>query len=362
MSLKRMSRKWMYTRQHINLAILLSIIFSPGWAMADGMFDTDAPLKIALEADFTGMEEARDKALEYPGTLTIDTLTNPIALPVELSLRGVSRLKTSNCRYPPLRVDFKKSEHKAATPFAGEGDMKLVVQCGNGSKYVDYLRTEFLIYKLLNKITPLSYRVRWVEIAYNESGESGESKINVRPGFFVEQKKNLARRNNLKPANEVMEIFHSQLDASQAALLEHFQFLIGNTDYSLVQSNDPDECCHNAKLLRVEDADEQMPYTPIIYDFDSTGLVNTAYSAPAALLGIERVTQRLYRGACRDPAIMESARSKLLQHQAALTDLIKTDPLLRSGKKKSAVNYLKRGFDLFALEKRYQRFILGKCF
>ena len=326
--------------------------------MADGMFDTDAPLKIALEADFNGMAEARDKALDYPGTLTIDTLANPIALPVKLSLRGVSRLKTSNCRYPPLRVDFKKSEHKAATPFAGEGDMKLVVQCGNGSKYVDYLRTEFLIYKLLNKITPLSYRVRWVEIAYSESGGS---KIKVRPGFFVERKKNLARRNNLKPANEVEETFHSQLDASQAALLEHFQFLIGNTDYSLVQSNDPGECCHNAKLLRVKDADEQMPYTPIIYDFDSTGLVNTAYSAPAASLGIKRVSQRLYRGACRDAAIMESARSNLLQHQAALTDLIKTDPLLRGGKKKSAVKYLTRGFDAFALEKRYQRLIREKC-
>ncbi|MFT6039484.1 MAG: hypothetical protein ACI9TP_002283 [Candidatus Azotimanducaceae bacterium] len=358
MSLKRMSRKWMYTRQHINRAILLSIIFSPGWVMADGMFDTDAPLKIALAADFIGMGEARDKALNYPGTLTTDTLANPIALPVELSLRGASRLKTSNCRYPPLRVDFKKSEQKAATPFAGEGDMKLVVQCGNGSKYVDYLRTEFLIYKLLNKITPLSYRVRWVEIAYSESGGS---EINVRPGFFVERKKNLARRNNLKPANEVVEIFHSQLDASQAALLEHFQFLIGNTDYSLVQSNDPGECCHNAKLLRVKDANEQMPYTPIIYDFDSTGLVNTAYSAPAASLGIKRVAQRLYRGACRDSAIMENARSILLQHQAALTDLIKTDPLLQGGKKKRVVNYLKRGFDAFALEKRYQRFILGKC-
>ena len=358
MSLKRTSRKWMYTRQHINLAILLSIIFTPGWVMADGMFDTDAPLKIALEADFNGMTEARDKALDYPGTLTIDMLANPMALPVELSLRGVSRLKTSNCRYPPLRVDFKKSEQKAATPFAGEGDMKLVVQCGNSSKFVDYLRTEFLIYKLLNKITPLSYRVRWVEIAYRESGES---KIHVRPGFFVERKKNLARRNNLKPANEVEEIFHSQLDASQAALLEHFQYLIGNTDYSLVQSNDPGECCHNAKLLRVKDADEQVPYTPIIYDFDAAGLVNTAYSVPATSLGIQHVSQRLYRGACRDPAIMESARSNLLQHQATLTDIIKTDPLLHGGKKKSAVKYLKRGFDAFTLEKRYQRFILGKC-
>jgi acetone carboxylase gamma subunit len=236
--------------------------------------------------------------------------------------------------------------------------MKLVVQCSNGASFVDYLRLEFLAYKLLNKVTPLSYRVRWVDIAYNELGKS---KTEVRPGFFVETKKNLAKRNNLKTADEVQEVFHDQLDASQAALLEHFQFLIGNTDYSLVQSADSGECCHNAKLLRIEDADAPTPYVPIIYDFDSTGLVNAKYTAPATSLGIKRVTQRVFRGVCRGSDVLEAARSNLLQQQTELLDLINTDPLLRSSKKKSTDRYLTLGFDILASENKYKRYVVTKC-
>jgi hypothetical protein len=330
------------------------VLFMPGLVIADGLFDTDAPLAIALESDFYTMTKERDKTIDYPGRLTI----NKVSLPVELSLRGVSRLKSSNCRNPPLRVDFKKSELKSTTPFAGEGDMKLVVQCGSGSTYADYLRIEFLVYKLLNKITPLSYRVRWVEIAYSESGKSGSD---IRPGFFVEVKKNLAKRNDLKTANKVLSTSHSELNSDQAALIEHFQFLIGNTDYSLVSSADPDECCHNAKLLRVQDDDAPRPYLPIIYDFDSTGLVNASYTAPATSLGIKYVTQRLFRGGCRDQEVMDNARNSLMQLQPDLIELIMTDPLLRSGKKKSVARYLTKGFGIFASEKNYQRFIVKKC-
>jgi hypothetical protein len=335
-------------------AILAAIIFMPGLAMAGGLFDTDAPLKIALEADFYAMTKARDKTIDYPGLLIIDG----ISLPVELSLRGASRLDPSNCSNPPLRVDFKKSAQKSDTPFAGEGDMKLVVLCGNGSSYIDYLRIEFLVYKLLNKITPLSYRVRWVDITYSETGRP---KAEIRPGFFVEVKKNLAKRNNLKTASEVEETSHNLLNASQAALLEHFQFLIGNTDYSLVTSADPSKCCHNAKLLRIDDENAPMPYIPVIYDFDSTGIVNASYTAPPTSLGIKRITQRLFRGVCRDQEVMEAARNSLVQQQTDLIELVITDPLLRRSKKKSVARYLNKGFDIFSSEKKYQRFVFNRC-
>ena len=353
------SNKWQLMlempRFRKHLIILALFTLAPGFVMAEGLFDTDAPLNIALESDFYTMTKARDKTLDYPGKLTVDTTS----LPIELSLRGVSRLKPSNCHFPPLRVDFKKSEQKSKTPFAGEGDMKLVVQCKNGASYLDYLRIEFLIYKLLNTLTPLSYRVRWVEITYSEPGKSD---LDVRPGFFVETKKNLAKRNKLKTANEIKKTSHNELNPSQAALLEHFQFLIGNTDYSLVQSVDPNECCHNAKLLRVQDVDAPKPYIPIIYDFDSTGLVNATYTAPATSLGISQVTQRLFRGVCRDPEVMKAARNRLLMQQTELIDLIKNDPLLHRSRKKSAAKYLNRGFDLLASEKKYQWSVVKKCF
>jgi hypothetical protein len=53
---------------------------------------------------------------------------------------------------------------------------------------------------------------------------------------------------------------------------------------------------------------------PVIYDFDMSGLIDAEYAAPTPELGIESVTDRLYRGYCESnselPLVFDSFREK----------------------------------------------------
>ena len=80
----------------------------------------------------------------------------------------------------------------------------------------------------------------------------------------------------------------ADLDPYQATVFGLFQYLIGNTDFSIA-------ALHNVELLTSSYMDEAIP---VARDFDFAGIVNTRYATPNDKLGIRRVRDRLYRGYC----------------------------------------------------------------
>ena len=314
------------------------------------LFSNDETLKITLTAQFKQLEKNRDKHAVYPGTLKIDDTE----VPVVFNVRGNFRLKKETCRFSPLTVDFNKNKKLKGTPFHKQDDLKLVVQCKKGKTYLDYLRAEFLTYKALNVLTEISYGVRWAEVTYIDQTSGKET--GIRSGFFVEKKKKVAKRNALKTVKGDVRISPQELMASQAALVDLFEYIIGNTDYSLVRSVDPTDCCHNAKLLKANDG----LYVPIIYDFDNTGLVNASYAQVSDALPIRRVSSRLYRGYCVDREIMTEAKTLLLSHREQLMTLFSDDPILASRRKRTA-QYLGKSLEIVADPKQYERKILKVC-
>jgi len=67
-----------------------------------------------------------------------------------------------------------------------------------------------------------------------------------------------------------------------------FEYMIGNTDYSIY-------ALHNVRIVQRPDKSLH----PVPYDFDFSGLVNPPYALPARGLMIKAVVDRLYRGPCR---------------------------------------------------------------
>ena len=72
-----------------------------------------------------------------------------------------------------------------------------------------------------------------------------------------------------------------------------FQFMIGNTDFSVAYQ-------HNGKLLYAN------KNHPLPYDFDLCGLVDASYAIVNSRLGIKSVKDRKYRGFKRDESIVRS--------------------------------------------------------
>ena len=63
-----------------------------------------------------------------------------------------------------------------------------------------------------------------------------------------------------------------------------FQFFLGNTDFSPVQVETKDKCCHNNALFGTPG---ELPYLAVPYDFDMSGFVYAPHSNPNPKLRID---------------------------------------------------------------------------
>ena len=337
MSLRHSSRAGWVT-------FLFLVLGSP--ALADPLFESLEPLEVSLSGPFNQIRRERDKAKGYEGRLG----TGEDSFDIELRVRGNKRLDADVCSRPPLRVEFEPKAIKE-TLYAHQKSLKLVVQCKTMTVYRDYLRTEFLVYRMLNLLTPLSYKVRWLKVNYVDE----KGKLRQEPAFFIERKSRLAKRNNLK-TTKVGSIHRSALAPDSSALVGLFQYMISNADYSIVAAAE-DSCCHNAKIL----TDEDSRYRPIIYDFDSSGLVNASYATANSALGIKRVTQRLYRGYCAHNSQVSEARRQVLSMREALLDVLRTDTVLRERSIKQKVKFFTQSLDMIADDEVWQKKVLDAC-
>ena len=246
-------------------------------------------------------------------------------------------------------MDFDKEKIKD-TQFHHQRSLKLVVQCKSPKPYPDYLRAEYLVYKLLSLVTPYSFKVRWVNVTF-----LGEKKPRTETAFFIERKSRLAKRLGLGKT-DIERIRPSELDTSTAALVSLFQYMIANPDFSLAAAVEG-SCCHNAKLLM----NDQEQYFPVIYDFDSSGVINTKYAIPNQTLKIRKVTDRVFRGYCYHNPYLAEERAKLLGLEANMIALIVDDPVISPKFGQKMTKYLTRSFQILREDDSYEKNIIGKC-
>jgi hypothetical protein len=197
------------------------------------------------------------------------------------------------CGFPPLSLRLDPLQ-TAGTVFAGQERLKIVTQCKRDKRYLQYLLQEYGIYKAFNQLTEISFRVRMLEITFRDS--EGKWRENTQVAFFIESLDEVARRTGLE-AVELSHVDPTQVNTPHANIYEIFQFLIANTDWSMLYSAGDEPCCHNGKLLM--NPGQAGDYFVVPYDFDHAGLIDTPYAKPDERLGIVSARQRLYRGRCQ---------------------------------------------------------------
>ncbi len=307
-------------------------------ADADPLFSSNELMKITIEGPLRAL--GRDKAEEgerRPGTLTYTDSTGAEAtLEVELQPRGQSRRDREVCTFPPLWLHFDKKSVKG-TVFAKQNKVKMVTYCRSPKSFQDYIVKEYLVYRIFNTLSDASFRVRLLEVSFQEADSKG--KPTVRYGFFIEHKKRLAKRLDLKVQDPPDRIPRDSLEPGQAAIAELFQYMVSNTDFSFIAPPENDTCCHNAVLFG-EDDREPPVYTPIPYDFDRTGLVNPPNGQPAAELGQRTFRDRVYRGFCRSPEHLEAAIATTLDRRGEIEQLIREEAALSQRAKDTALKYV----------------------
>ena len=336
------------------ITITLAAALYAGQAVtAAPLFETDETLALTIEAPMRELIRYRKQKNEYDATVTwTDEAGTAISIPAKLKPRGNHRLTT--CDFPPLRIEFDPSD-TAGTIFDGQQRLKMVNPCGNGSDQKAWLAQEYGVYRGYNVITDRSFRVRHVAATYKDS--SSRRWEREYPAFFIESIDGVAERTGLKPIRPA-RVRYDQFDIPETTNHLLYQFLISNTDFSMLKGPTGEGCCHNARILSPPGREHEWVVLP--YDFDQAGLVDTDYALPDKRLGLRSVQVRLYRGFCWQNHALEDAIAHYNNQRDELTAALISDDLSRTRKRR--VQRLVDGFyQTINDDEELQRRIMDKC-
>jgi hypothetical protein len=304
------------------------------------LFQSEEILNLKLAADFNTVFSVKDDSTLFPATISLTDNTGVERnIEIELRTRGKTRREKDVCRFTPLRLEFPKKETKN-TPFEGQKAIKLVTHCNIQDFYEQNTILEYLIYKAYNVLTDSSFKVRPAMITYIYTDEKSDTV--QRFAFFLEREKHLANR--LHGIEFEQEKFNpNMLNAFPTCLMDMFQYMIGNTDYSSYD-------LHN--VILVSDSTRKFPPIPIPYDFDWSGLISANYAVPHPIIGSDHVSERVYRGFKKEPFIVYHTIEIFKVKKEEIYQVFENYELLDINEKKQVIKYLDEFYEIINNEKK----------
>jgi hypothetical protein len=205
----------------------------------------------------------------------------------------------------------------------------------------------------------MSFRARLVRPSYVQ-GKAGDAvradaagapkSVPARIGMFIEDEEDVARRAEAR-VMEIPRVLFKDLEPDPLSLVMVFEYMIGNTDYSIY-------ALHNVKLLRTQDRKVYV----VPYDFDLSGLVHTSYAAPTAGIGQLTVRDRVYRGPCRPETEIQPVLDRFRAHKDEVFAVFESIPGLDAESRNDAKDYLQQFFSTIAKDSAMRKtFVSGQC-
>jgi hypothetical protein len=319
---------------------------------ADPLFQSDEILQVTIEGPIATLIKEKSKEDYLNGFFRYtDADGSPVEFDLKLRARG--NFRHANCDYPPVRLNFKKSQTRN-TLFDKQDKLKLVVHCNQRAEYHQIVLQEYLAYRVLNLLTDLSMRVRLLQVTYVDTVEQRQSE--PRYAFLIEHKDRTAKRLGLKGLT-VSATTVSQIEPEYLNFTSIFQYFIGNTDFSPIASAPGADCCHNYILFQNPDT----LITAIPYDFDQSGFVDAPYANANPKFRLRSVRQRLYRGRCINNDYIEGSIQKFRYQREAIYALIGEQQGFTDRTRKDLVKFVDRFYKVIDEQKKIENSILKKC-
>jgi len=338
----------------VMLSDVLSDAIAKDKTQPKALFRAKDVIDISIDSDFrTLVGKAKKSTDPYPATLTIGGETYEISI----NARGNSR-RQRFCKFPPLKVRFTKDKAKRppkGSLFRGQKSLKLVTHCENKKSFEQYLLLEYAAYNMLEKITPAHLKTRLARITYLNKGKQRT----LRYGFFIEDIDHAAKRLGMKELKKT-RVAKKQLHAEMASRAALFQYMVGNQDFSVRKTAKGAECCHNAKLIAA-DKQATTDIIPVLYDFDSTGLVDAPYAGPPARSKSKSLRQRFYRGYCLHNDATAAVIPDLIAQQDAVLAVLDEIEALDKSRRRTSNKFLQAFFKTISDPKLATKRLYKKC-
>jgi hypothetical protein len=312
------------------------------------LFASQEPLEVRLEGEFAQLRRDTGDDPEQRESMMHVLGAEEVAIPVRLRTRGNFRLRSDACRFPPLRLNFRNRDTRG-TIMEGQDRIKLVTFCRNRDDYEQNILREYLAYRIHNIVTDESYQVRLARITYVDT--EGRDDPVERWGFVIEADEDMAARLGgviWEPEEDVVN--PGRIPTPTAVSVGLFQYLIGNTDYSIYGG-------HNMRL--VDSAERGILAVP--FDFDWSGLVNAPYAAPDPSLGTRTVRDRVYRELCRPGNHLQELFAHYQEKRPEIEALITNQVGLSENTARDLLRYIGEFYDTIGNERRARDRIVNAC-
>lgn len=314
------------------------------------LFRNVEPLEVVLTSDFKQLTKNKFKeAEEYQRAVFEVMFNDTVKVTEEIKIRPRGNMRKSNCLIPPLKLNFQKDE-AFLRQLKHFDKMKMVLDCKRGNLHEQYLLSEYYAYRIQNIITEYAFRVRLLKVTYIDT--SGRFKDITRYAFIVESQEQVNERLGVVEI-EMKGIPDIKTNLKILADAYLFQYLIGNTDWSIPG-------LHNICIVKSTDPTILNPYV-IPYDFDYAGIVNANYAVPNDELNLDNVRDRLFRGVCSASLEMNNARTRVLAKKAKIYALYEKDTLLDKYNKSSTLKYIDDFFNTLESDNAFEREIIDAC-
>ncbi len=350
------------TKQVLFIVLLVCLLAGPGWGIEGTdydakevklnkpkkLFKSDTLLALDLELDLEAFNsDTGPKRGYHPAKLSYTNDNGKkITMDVQVQVRGKLRRQLLKCTIPPFKIKFNKNQRKG-TIFRGQKVLKVVAHCKDSPDFFEhYTLQEYLIYKSYNLLTRKSFRVRLARMTYIDN--RNQSKTFTNYAFFIESYKAMAERNKGKTA-EVKQIELPQADFDCSTRVSVFQYMIGNTDWSI-------RSIHNTKLITIEGKPN---FYSIPFDFDQSGIIDAHYARPDERLPIRSVRERLFRGYCKSETQFEKTFQLFRKHKDAIFKLYEDFEPLPEKIKKRNLNYIEEFYNIINSPKLVKRYFIN---
>lgn len=320
----------------------------------DPLFQSHELLELEIVGPITTLTRKRPDDEDLPATANwTEGDGRNIEVSVGLRTRGNYRRDKKNCSFPPVRLNFRTSELDG-TVFEKQDKLKLVTHCQDRSdRYEQTVVREYLVYRMLNALTDLSYQARLARITYTDT-ESKRHRTTY--AILIEHKERFSKRTDL-PIVEIPRAAPSELNPAYTNLISMFQYFVANVDFSPIAGAEGENCCHNVNLFGHVGSDL---YT-VAYDFDITGMVNAPHATPNPRFGLRNVRQRLYRGRCWNNQHIAASIQTFIAAKTALFALVDEEEQLSKSTRKTMNYYVNAFFKIVEDPKAVDKRIIRRC-
>lgn len=294
-------------------------------------------IEVTLTTDLKKLKTEKKVPTMQPATIQM-RFSDSVEVTEQISVQPRGEYRKNNCDIASLMLQFKNTTKSKLSKLK---KLKLVGGCNSDAASEELLLKEYLLYKIYNHLTNMSFRVRLMHVNYKDSRQ--KTKGYSQYAFLIEGTSDMAKRNNCVEIENTY-IVTEQTNRQHTTMVAIFQYMIGNTDWAVPRY-------HNIKLMAPKNDTLANPYV-IPYDFDYCGTVDAPYAVPPEQFNTTSVKERVYRGFGRTADEINQALTIFNEKKEQIFYTINNFSLLRERVRKDMSDYIQEFYKMITNKKQ----------